>query len=150
MQDTKIIDLEKTINFFENRIAEFNKQIADVILQITPLHQKLELVLNQKLAIKKYSFRNIISFGLFNFFKKKEINQEIKEINQEIGNLMGQISDFDNEQSQIKTKIIENYKIMVNMMSDKKTSQTNNFAKIMKDVSVQTDDVNNKQRINSI
>ncbi|WP_425381454.1 hypothetical protein [Spiroplasma endosymbiont of Polydrusus pterygomalis] len=141
MKDTKK-DLQQEIEIFENEIMKLDEEIKNIVLKIKPLHQKLELALNKQLAIKKYSFRNIISFGLFNFVKKKKINQEIS-------NLRRQINHFDDKKSQIKTKIIENYKTIFKETRDVSV-KTDNFAKILTDVSVKTDNVNNKQRINTI
>lgn len=139
MKDTKK-DLQQEIKNFENEIMKLDEEIKNIGLKIEPLHQELELI--SKIVIKKYSFRNIISFGLFNFFKKKKINQEINI-------LKGQINHFDDKKSQIKTKIIENYKTIFKEMRDVFV-KTDTFAKVIKDVSVKIDNFNKKQRHNSI
>ncbi|WP_252319286.1 hypothetical protein [Spiroplasma endosymbiont of Lariophagus distinguendus] len=68
------------------------------------------------------------------------MNQKIKENNKKIKYLMREISHFDDKKSQIKTKIIERYKKIANLIFDKN----------MKGNSIKNDDNNQKQRSNSI
>lgn len=139
MKDKKK-DLEKEIEIFENEIIKLDEKIKNIVLKIEPLHKELELNLNKKSAIKKYTFLNVISFGLFNFLKKKKLNDKIKENNTKIKYLMREISHFDDKKSQIKTKIIEKYKKIANIIFDKN----------MKENSIKNDNNNQKQRSNSI
>lgn len=102
----KMKDLQQEIETFENEITKFDEKIKNIVLKIEPLHKELELNLNKKSVIKKYTFLNIISFGLFNFLKNKKLNHKIKDNNTKIKYLMREISHFDDKKSQIKTKII--------------------------------------------
>ncbi|WP_342217490.1 hypothetical protein [Spiroplasma endosymbiont of Amphimallon solstitiale] len=138
MKDKKK-DLQEEIEIFENEIIKLDEKIKNIVLEIEPLHKELELNLNKKSAIKKYTFLNVISFGLFNFLKKKKLNHKIKDNNTKIKYLMREISHFDDKKSQIKTKIIEKYKKIVNII----------FEKNMKENSIKNDN-NQKQRSNSI
>lgn len=138
MKDKKK-DLQEEIEIFENEIIKLDEKIKNIVLEIEPLNKELELNLNKKSAIKKYTFLNVISFGLFNFLKKKKLNHKIKDNNTKIKYLMREISHFDDKKSQIKTKIIEKYKKIVNII----------FEKNMKENSIKNDN-NQKQRSNSI
>lgn len=81
-----------------------------------------------------------MSFGWFNFFFFKKLNHKIKDNNTKIKYLMREISHFDDKKSQIKTKIIEKYKKISNIIFDKN----------MKKNSIKNDNNNQKQRSNSI
>ncbi|WP_342273428.1 hypothetical protein [Spiroplasma endosymbiont of Acasis viretata] len=138
MKDKKK-DLQEEIEIFENEIIKLDEKIKNIVLEIEPLHKELELNLNKKSVIKKYAFLNVISFGLFNFLKKKKLNHKIQDNNTKIKYLMGEISHFDDKKSQIKTKIIEKYEKIANIIFDKN----------MKENSIKNDN-NQKQRSNSI
>lgn len=89
-------DLRQEIKNIKTKITNQEKKLEEA-------HKELTAILHIKSENKKYSFKNIISFGLFNFFKNKKLNQDIKYFK-------GEIDHFEDKSSWLKNEMIKKYK----------------------------------------